>query len=37
MFTFLQISSANSKKPRVIGTWELNGDEYSIPNLEEYN
>lgn len=27
----------NSKKPRVIGTWELNGDEYSIPNMEEYN
>ena len=28
---------ANSKRPRVIGTWELNDSEYSIPNLEEYN
>lgn len=28
---------SNSKRPRVIGTWEKQGDEYSIPNLEEYS
>ena len=28
---------ANSKQPRIIGTWELHDSEYSIPNLEEYN
>ena len=27
----------NSKRPRVMGTWEKHGDEYSIPNLEEYS
>ena len=28
---------SNSKRPRVIGTWEKQGDEYCIPNLEEYS
>lgn len=28
---------SNSKTPRIIGTWEKNNDEYSIPNIEEYN
>ena len=28
---------SNSKSPRIIGTWELNDEEYSIPNMEEYN
>lgn len=27
---------SNSKSPRVIGNWELNDGEYSIPNMEEY-
>lgn len=28
---------SNSKTPRVIGQWQLTGEEYSIPNMEEYN
>ena len=27
---------SNSKSPRVIGQWEKNDEEYSIPNIEEY-
>jgi len=28
---------SNSTRPRVIGTWEKQGEDYSIPNLEEYS